>query len=344
MDEVSESGDERGKPPDDSDLRLEVEFGKVHGFMRFPAASARQVSGWDRLLAVMAWPGDVDLQLALREMVGQGEELADLQGATFDEGRKQRVRRTASEVLRDDEREPFLAAVEAEWRALEVRRRYLAAVHLGAMAANQALLKRAGRDETIRALLEWQSDVPDAGLGEDGGWPAASASVSLDGANAEWNARAVRGCIAGDLLLLCLRPVRRIGRRATISLREGVFLLSQHLSGPAGRLGSGDRVASSPSRIRDYWYEFRSVAHFWAAYREIVMRQELQPKLIDFLRAANGLQEAALQRRLAKPEQCWFVPKSIDGAAVGSEPPVLDPLSEDGEAMRAGYRSNPSRT
>lgn len=132
-----------------------------------------------------------------------------------------------------------------------------------------------------------------------------------------------RAIVAGDILAaLYLMDRFKVPEP---SMNKAVFFATQYAK--KAKYGDGTNLAISEPMVRKYWNEFRSVSHFWAAFRlgqaypysTAVSHPTLQG-FMKSLEVAQGILEfgtayiplrSKSQQAILDRENCWVLPDTI---------------------------------
>lgn len=124
---------------------------------------------------------------------------------------------------------------------------------------------------------------------------ALASAPSLNEVLARGAARACGGSVAGEMLLFLLTCARYHPEH--VSVKKAVYIQGFVLDGAVN--GYGKEVTSNPSKIKEWWSQFRPVAHLWAAFeiwqKDLAQARELSPAegLMGFLSIAEALRKEA---------------------------------------------------
>ena len=127
-----------------------------------------------------------------------------------------------------------------------------------------------------------------------------------------------RGMIAGDVLLAVYAMYSFPKYFPEPSIRSAIFVAQRFAK--ETKFEDKTKLPSSEKAIRDHFYEFRTVAHFWAAFR----LQEVYPNRPDedMLSSADAVQDFLGSAGTLQDFGCSFVPKRTR-----HQRPILDPDS-----------------
>lgn len=132
-----------------------------------------------------------------------------------------------------------------------------------------------------------------------------------------------KGIIAGDLLSIIYLMVKFNFEEPSIN--KAIHVMKEFSLENDVKFGDGARLPRSEQTIRDYWCDFKSVSHLWAAFRlnqsyQISNEFEInEHNYIKFLEVANGLLSFGMSFVPNRQKQggglldvdMWMLPKSL---------------------------------
>ena len=151
-------------------------------------------------------------------------------------------------------------------------------------------------------------------------------SLAEDGVRPAIESATKQGVIAGDILASIYLMAEHGVEEP--SLNKGIYVVRKFSK--VATYGDGARMPSSEQYVRDAWKKFRSVAHYWAAYR-LNMGQNFVPAralfslrhLATFLSAAKTMQDFGVTVVSARNPSSGTL---LDGDSIWSVPSDVPPL------------------
>ncbi len=154
--------------------------------------------------------------------------------------------------------------------------------------------------------------------------------------------------VAGDILA-CLYLMKRFEMQEP-SMNNAIFFAMDYAK--KASYGDGAGLVASETKIRGYWKKYRSVAHFWAAFRlDREYRLGETGQAFDpanhqiFLQASKGIynfgstfvpHRARPQQPILDPAECWQLPSKIRASNLKCDryPDVLASILKKYEAPK----------